>query len=93
MLALALFFGDGYEEMVRRLVGSLRHIGTSQRGWLAPSTAALTKARARLGPGPIRVLFQRVAVPMAPVGSRVHIWPGGGSWLSVVPDTFSKNAR
>lgn len=68
VMALALFFGDGYEEVMRRLVGSLRHMGAWQRGWVVPSTAALTKARARLGPEPLRVLFERVAVPMAPVG-------------------------
>ena len=66
VLALALFFGDGYEEVMRRLVGSLRQMGTWDRSWVVPSTAALTKARARLGPEPLRVLFERVAVPMAP---------------------------
>jgi len=68
VMALALFFGDGYEEVMRRLVGSLRHMGVWQRGWVVPSTAALTKARARLGPAPLRALFAKVAVPMAPVG-------------------------
>lgn len=68
VMALALFFGEGYEEVMRRLVGSLRQMGAWQRSWVVPSTAALTKARARLGPEPLRVLFERVAVPMAPVG-------------------------
>ncbi|MGH3504176.1 MAG: IS4 family transposase [Nocardioidaceae bacterium] len=72
VMALALFFGEGYEEVMRRLVGSLRQMGAWQRGWVVPSTAALTKARARLGPEPLRVLFERVAVPMGPVGL-----PGG----------------
>ena len=68
VMALALFFGDGYEEVMRRLVGSLRQMGTWRHGWEVPSTAALTKARARLGPEPLRLLFERVAVPMAPQG-------------------------
>lgn len=72
VMALALFFGDGYEEVMRRLVGSLRRMGSWSREWTMPSTAALTKARARLGPEPMRVLFERVAVPMAPEGL-----PGG----------------
>ncbi|HZW42985.1 MAG TPA: IS4 family transposase [Dermatophilaceae bacterium] len=66
VMALALFFGDGYEEVMRRLVGSLRQMGAWRQGWVVPSTAALTKARARLGPEPLKVLFERVAVPMAP---------------------------
>lgn len=66
VMALALFFGDGYEEVMHRLVGSLRQMGAWRQDWVVPSTAALTKARARLGPEPLRVLFERVAVPMAP---------------------------
>ena len=66
VMALALFFGDGYEEVVRRLVGSLRRMGSWRQGWTVPSTAALSKARARLGAEPLRVLFERVAVPMGP---------------------------
>ena len=50
VMALALFFGDGYEEVMRRLVGSLRQMGVWRQGWVVPSTAALAKARARLGP-------------------------------------------
>lgn len=68
VMALALFFGDGYEEVMRRLVGSLRQMGAWRQDWVVPSTAALTKARARLGPEPLRVLFERVAVPLAPPG-------------------------
>lgn len=72
VMALALFFGDGYEEVMRRLVGSLQSMGSWRPGWVVPSTAALTKARARLGAAPLRVLFERVAVPMAAPGL-----PGG----------------
>lgn len=72
VMALALFFGDGYEEVMRRLVGSLRAMGSWRAGWVVPSTAALTKARARLGPEPLQRLFERVAVPVAPPGL-----PGG----------------
>ncbi|MGH3502765.1 MAG: IS4 family transposase [Nocardioidaceae bacterium] len=68
VMALALFFGDGYEEVMRRLIGSLRQMGAWRQDWTVPSTAALTKARARLGPEPLRMLFERVAVPMAPLG-------------------------
>ena len=55
VMALALFFGDGYEEVMRRLVGSLRRMGSWRQGWTVPSTAA-SKARARLGAEPLRAV-------------------------------------
>lgn len=82
VMALALFFGDGYEEVMRRLVGSLRQMGVWRQGWVVPSTAALAKARARLGPEPLRVLFERVAVPMAPEGL-AHGWCAGRRVMAV----------
>ena len=92
VMALALFFGDSYEEVMRRLVGSLRAMGSWRPGWVVPSTAALTKARARLGPEPLQRLFERVAVPMAPAGL-VGAWCAGRRVMAVdgtnidVPDT------
>ena len=82
VMALALFFGDGYEQVMRRLVGSLRQMGVWRQGWVVPSTAALTKARARLGPEPLKVLFERVAVPMAPA-DLAHGWCAGRRVMAV----------
>lgn len=82
VMALALFFGDGYEEVMRRLVGSLRAMGSWRPGWVVPSTAALTKARARLGAEPLRRLFERVAVPLAPPGM-VGAWCAGRRVIAV----------
>jgi len=36
-----------------------------QAPWRVPSKAALFKARARLGPGPLQALFEQVAKPLA----------------------------
>ena len=65
VLAMCLFSGQGYEEVMRLLVGGLEWLGRWRRPWTVPSTAAIAKARARLGPEPLRGLFEAVARPLA----------------------------
>ncbi len=65
VLALALFAQSSYEEVMRMLVEGLAwQSGWAQR-WNVPTKAALFKARARLGPEPLRALFEAVAAPLA----------------------------
>ncbi|MCP2243198.1 IS4 family transposase [Lentzea aerocolonigenes] len=92
VLALCLFFGDGYEEVMRKLVNGLRFLGTWRTGWQVPSTSAISQARQRLGEEPLRVLFERVAAPMAQPGTK-GAWFHGWRVMAVdgvivdVPDT------
>lgn len=72
--AMCLFFDDDYEEVMRKLVGSLRSMDSWSDAWQVPSTSAITQARQRLGAEPLRALFERVAVPMAGRGTK-------GAWL------------
>ena len=74
VLAMCLFSGDGYEEVMRKLVGGLRFLGDWSGNWKAPTTGAITQARARLGEEPLRLLFERVGAPLAGPGTE-------GSWL------------
>lgn len=74
VLALALFFGEAYEEVMRRLVGGLRFLKNWEKVWKVPSTSAISQARARLGAAPLEELFHRVAVPLARPGTR-------GAWF------------
>src|SRR6266550_5235849 len=74
VLGLCLFFGEAYEEVMRLLVAGLRFTGAWQRDWQVPATGAIAQARQRLGAGPLRLLFERVAVPCAQRGTR-------GAWL------------
>lgn len=74
VLALCLFYEDGYEEVMRKLVNGLRFVGTWRGGWRVPTTSAISQARQRLGEQPLRELFDRVAVPMAGPGTR-------GAWF------------
>ena len=73
-LAMCLFYDEDYEEVMRSLVGSLQDMGSWRDEWTVPSTSAITQARQRLGADPLRVLFERVAVPVAGRGTK-------GAWL------------
>ena len=74
VLALCLFGGESYEEVMRKLVQGLRYFGSWAGDWHVPTSGALTRARARLGEQPLRELFDRVAVPHARPATR-------GAWL------------
>jgi len=72
--AMCLFYEDDYEEVMRKLVGSLQDMDSWSDSWHVPSTSAITQARQRLGSEPLRELFERVAVPVAGFGTK-------GAWL------------
>jgi hypothetical protein len=59
---MCLFFGQGYEE-VARLLGE--GLGKGRRSWQVPTTAAIGRARRRLGVEPLKALFARVCRPVA----------------------------
>lgn len=65
VLALALFYGDSYEEVIRKMTAGLTSIKSWKTGWKVPTTSALAQARQRLGAEPLQELFRRVAVPCA----------------------------
>src|SRR5215469_3884002 len=54
VLALCLFFDESYEEVMRLLVSGLAFLRTWRREWTVPTTGAITQARKRLGPEPLR---------------------------------------
>ncbi|HEU5006932.1 MAG TPA: IS4 family transposase [Jatrophihabitantaceae bacterium] len=69
VLALCLFFGDAYEEVMRKLVGGLQWLHSWDTRWDVPTASALCQARQRLGEEPLRALFDRVAAPMLEAGT------------------------
>jgi len=97
VLALALFT-DGYEEVIRKLVGGLRFARTWSREWSVPTTGALSQARARLGAAPLKTLFERVGVPLAKPGTP-GAWLRGWRVMAIdgvmidVPDTAANFAH
>ena len=75
VLALALFYGDSYEEVMRKLVQGLSFLAIWKREWHVPTSSALAQARERLGSEPLRELFERAAVPCAQLST-------AGAWLA-----------
>jgi hypothetical protein len=75
VIAMGLFFADSYDEVMRRLVGNLRKLGSWDDDWQVPTKSAITQARQRLGPAPMKALFERAAVPLATSGTK-------GAWLA-----------
>jgi Insertion element 4 transposase N-terminal/Transposase DDE domain len=65
VIALGLFFGDAYEEVMRKLVGGLRAMRAWSDNWKMPTTSALSQARARLGELPLQILFEEICRPIA----------------------------
>jgi hypothetical protein len=89
VMAMALFYGDGYEEVMRKLVSGLEYLGTWRREWTMPSPGALCQARQRLGPGVMRELFERVSVPCA-MRSTAGAWLAGRRLMAL--DGFGMEA-
>ncbi|MBT2401578.1 IS4 family transposase [Streptomyces sp. ISL-100] len=65
VLAMCLFSGQAYEEVARLLVEGLARSRQWRGSWEVPSTGAISRARARLGPEPLQALFARVCRPVA----------------------------
>jgi Insertion element 4 transposase N-terminal/Transposase DDE domain len=75
-LALWLFMGCGYDTVLRNLAEGLAWVQGGWGSWRVPSTGSITKARARLGPEPLRLLFERVAGPVGTAGMAGVFWRG-----------------
>ncbi len=75
VLGLALFMDMGAGRVMRKLAGTL---AWAARGVTVtiPSEEALSNARARLGSAPLRLLFEKVAGPLAEPGSPGAFWRG-----------------
>jgi hypothetical protein len=69
VLALTLFYDDAYEEVLQKLVNGLRFLRSWRSEWTVPTTGAISRARDRLGPEPLKELFTRVAQPIASPGT------------------------
>ena len=64
VLGLALFSQCSYEEVMRMLVEGLSWADGWAAPWSVPTKAGLFKARMRLGPEPMKALFEAVASPL-----------------------------
>lgn len=87
VLAMCLFRREGYEEVTRLLTEGLVWARRWKGQWRVPTTAALSRARARLGPEPLQALFERVAAPVA-TASTAGAWYRGRRLVAVDGTTF-----
>jgi len=91
-LAMCLFYDDDYEEVMRKLVGSLKEMDSWRDDWQVPTTSAIAQARQRLNEEPLRMLFERTATPVAGRGTK-GAWLGSRRLMAIdgfmldVPDT------
>ncbi|MGW7201058.1 transposase domain-containing protein [Streptomyces chryseus] len=53
------------EQRARLLTQGLERVRQWEKPWRVPTTAAIGRARRRLGPEPLKVLFDRVCRPVA----------------------------
>ncbi|SEE87858.1 Transposase DDE domain-containing protein [Streptomyces sp. Ag109_O5-10] len=75
VLGLALFSPAPYLDVMRHLVEGLRGQGLLG-DWRIPAKSSLFRARQRLGPEPLRVLFTTTAKPMGTEGTPGAFWRG-----------------
>ena len=98
VMALALFAQASSGEVLRCLLEGVRWLRWRGEGVRLASKAALTKARVRLGPAPLRLLYGRIARPLAPA-TVPGAWYRGRRLVSLdgttleVPDTPDLEAR
>jgi hypothetical protein len=87
VIGLALFAAESYEEVFAQLVAGLSWVSRWREKYVLPSSSGLAQARARLGAEPMRVLFQRVAVPLASLTTQ-GAWLAGRRLVSIDGTTF-----
>lgn len=68
-LACWLFTRSGYGLVLSKLADAHALEGAGWGDWQAPSTGSITKAKAKLGVAPFRLLFARCAGPVGTVGT------------------------
>jgi hypothetical protein len=76
VLALALFAYSSYEEVMRQLVEGLGWESGWRQSWEVPRKGSIFKARQRLGPEPLELLFRAVARPLACASTRGAFYRG-----------------
>lgn len=82
VIAMGLFCTESHEQVMRRLVGCLRRLGSWDDDWRIPTASAITQARQRLGDEPVRMLFERACVPLGGPGAK-GVWPAQHQLMAI----------
>jgi hypothetical protein len=62
-------FPDGYAPVMRRPPGGLQFMRAWHKEWAMPTTRAISPAQDRPGEAPLKMLFERMAVPLTVAGT------------------------
>jgi len=68
-LACWLFMRSGYGLVLSKLADAQALVGAGWGDWQTPGTGSITRAKAKLGAAPFKLLFARTAVPAGRVGT------------------------
>lgn len=93
VLTMWLFTGDGYGLVLRELVENWPRRASER--WQSARTGSLTNARKRVGPGPLRLLFDRIAGPCGTPATPGAFWRGLrlASWDGTLFDVPASEAN
>ncbi|MGH3860688.1 IS4 family transposase, partial [Actinokineospora sp.] len=81
-IGMALHSEGSYEDVLSALTDGLAWSSGWAQSYSPPSKSAIFQARARLGPEPMRALFERVAVPLG-TGATPGTWLAGRRLVAV----------
>jgi len=81
-IGMALYSEGSYEDVLGQLTDGLSWVSGWQESYTPPSKSAIFQARARLGSGPVKALFEAVA---APIGTEAMpgVWLAGRRLVAV----------
>ena len=92
VMALALYAQASYGEVLRCLLEGLRWLRLAGTQPALADKSAISKARARLGPAPLKALFERIAAPFA-APDTPWAWYGGRRLVSLDGTTIDLPTR
>ncbi|MGH3846749.1 MAG: IS4 family transposase [Pseudonocardiaceae bacterium] len=81
-IGMALYCEGSYEDVLAQLTDGLSWASGWQESYTPPSKSAIFQARARLGPGPLAALFERVAEPLG-TDATLGVWLAGRRLVAV----------
>ncbi|MEV6841445.1 transposase domain-containing protein [Streptomyces sp. NPDC051133] len=87
-LALALFQQDSYDDVAKQLVGNIPELNAS-----VPNKSSFTRARTRLGPLVLEVLFHELARPLGLAGPEGSFYRGGCGWPQWTGSSWTRRTR
>jgi len=81
-IGMAMHSGGSYEDVLSQLTDGLAWSSGWAEQYSPPSKSAIFQARARLGPEPMKALFERVAVPIG-TGATPGTWLAGRRLVAI----------